>query len=104
MEQAHNARVTENYDKWMAEGAHSFPVAGNKCAPPRPEIAQWFLEAKDGLNRELLVCSFRSCPLTVDPDGSQNDQTHCLTRGQLCHAGLDRPTSIQQAVSASRAN
>ena len=87
----------------MAEGAHSFTAAGNMLAPPRREIVQWVLEAWDSLNRELIIRSFRSCALTVAPDGSEDDQIHCLKEGQLCHAGLDRLTSIQQAVSASRA-
>ena len=37
------------------------------------------------------------------PYGYEDDQIHCLKDGQLCHAGSDRLTSIQQAVSASRA-
>ena len=71
--------------------------------PPRREIVQCVLEAWDSLNRKLIIRSFRSCALTVAPDGSEDDQIHCLKEGQLCHAGLDRLTSIQQAVSASRA-
>ena len=39
----------------------------------------------------------------VVPDGYEDDQIHCLKDGQLCHAGSDRRTSIQQAVPASRA-
>ncbi|CAH3044557.1 unnamed protein product [Porites lobata] len=39
----------------------------------------------------------------VVPDGYEDDQIHCLKDGQLCHAGTDRLTSIQQAVPASRA-
>ena len=71
--------------------------------PPRREIVQWVLEAWDSLNRELIIRSFRSCALTVAPDGSEDNQIHCLREGQPCNAGLDRLTSIQQAVSASRA-
>ena len=94
------ARVTEKYDAWMAEGAHSFSAAGNMHAPPRCEIVQWILEAWDSLDRELIICSFRSYTLTVAPDGSKDDQIHCLKEDQLCHAGLDHLTSTQQAVSA----
>ena len=41
-------------------------------APPRREIAQWILEASDSLDRGLIIRSFRvfrSCALTVAPDG-----------------------------------
>ena len=61
------------------------------------------LEARDSLDRELIIRFFRSCALTVVPDGYEDDQIHCLKDGQLCHAGSYRLTSIQQAVSASRA-
>ena len=96
-------KVTEKYDEWMAEGAHSFTAAGNMHVPPRREIVQWIFEAWDNLDRELIVRSFRSCAITVATDGSKDDQIHCLKEGQSCHSGLSRLTSIQQAVSASRA-
>lgn len=44
------AKVTENYDAWMAEGAHSFTAAGNMGGPHRCEIVQWVLEAWDSLD------------------------------------------------------
>ena len=87
------AKVTEKYDAWMAEGAHSFTAAGNMRGPPRPEIVKWVLEAWETLDRELIVI--------VDPDGSEDDQIHCLKEGQPCHTGQDRLASIQQALTAS---
>ena len=39
--------------------------------------------------------------LTVAPDGSEDDQIHCLKEGQSCHTGQDRLASIQQALTAS---
>ena len=71
--------------------------------PPRREIAKWVLEAWETLDRELIIRSFRSCALTVAPDGPEDDQIHCLKEGQPCHAGQDRLASIQQALTASRA-
>ena len=97
------AKVTEKYDAWMADGAHSFTAAGNMRGPPRREIVKWVLEARETLGRELIIRSFRSCALTVAPDGSEDDQIHCLKEGQPCHAGQDRLASIQQALTASRA-
>ena len=97
------AKVTEKYDVWMADGAHSFTAAGNMRGPPRREIVKWVLEAWETLDKELIIRSFRSCALTVVPDGSEDDQIHCLKEGQPCHAGQDRLASIQQALTASRA-
>ena len=59
------ARVTEIYDKWMADGAHSFTAAGNMHGPCRREIVSWVLDAWDSLGKELIVRSFQSCALTV---------------------------------------
>ena len=75
------AKVTEKYDAWMADGAHSFTAAGNMRGPSRPEIVKWVLEAWETLDRELIIRSFRSCALTVAPDGSEDDQIHCLKEG-----------------------
>ena len=55
------------------------------------------------LDRELIIRSFKSCALTVAPDGSKDDQIHCLKEGQPSHAGQDRLASIQQALTVSSA-
>ena len=95
------AKVTKKYDAWMADGAHSFTAAGNMRGPPRPEIVNWVLEAWETLDIELIIRSFRSCALTMAPDGSEDDQIHCLKEGQPCHTGQDRLAPIQQALTAS---
>ena len=91
-----NAKITKKYDVWMADGAHSFTAARNMRCPPLPEIFKWVLEAWETLDRELIIRSFRSCALTVAPDGSEDDQIHCLKERQQ-----DHPASIQQALTAS---
>ena len=97
------AKITKKYDVWMADGAHSFTAARNMRCPPLPEIVKWVLEAWETLDRELIIRSFRSCALTVAPEGSEDDQIHCLKEGQPCHSGQDRPASIQQALTTSYA-
>ena len=72
-------------------------------AQPRREIVKWVLEAVGNSSRETIIRFFRSCALTVAPDGSEDDQIHCLKEGLPCHAGQDRLASIQQALTASRA-
>ena len=39
------AKVTEKYDAWMTDGAHSSTAAGNMRSPPPREIVKWVLEA-----------------------------------------------------------
>ena len=95
------AKVTEKYNAWMAVRAHSFTAAGNMRAPFHQEIIKWVLEAWENLDRELIICSFRSCALTVAPDRSEGDQTHCLKEGQPCRVGQDCLASIQQALKGT---
>ena len=78
-------------------------AAGNMYPTTSRNSFSGGLEAWDSLDRELIIRSFRSCALTVVPDEYEDDQIHCLKDGQLCHTGSDRLTSIQQAVSTSRA-
>ena len=72
------AKATEKYDAWIADRAHSFTAAGNVCGPPRREVIKWVLEAWETIDKVLIIHSFRSCVLTVAPDGSEDDQIHCL--------------------------
>ena len=55
--------------------------------PPRLEIVKWVLGAWETLDRELIIRSLRSCVLIVAPDGSEDDQIHCLKEGQPCMQG-----------------
>ena len=38
--------------------------------------------SRPSLDRELVIHSFRSCALTVAPDGSEDGHIHCLKEGQ----------------------
>ena len=71
------AKVTEQYDEWMAGEAHSFTAAGNMGGAPRKEIVKWILEAWASLDSAMIVASFKNCGLTVALDGLEDDHTHC---------------------------
>ena len=71
------ANVTEKYDEWMAGEAHSFTAAGNMRAAPRREIVKWILAAWDGLDKRMIIDSFKSCVLTVAVDGSERNSREC---------------------------
>ena len=96
------ANVTEKYDEWMAGEVHSFTAAGNVRAPARREIVKWILAAWDGLDKTMIINSFKSCTLTVAVDGSEDGHIHCFKENQPCCAGLERLKVVQQAMSNSR--
>ena len=96
------ANVKEKYDEWMAGAAHSFTAAGNMRAPPRTEIVKWILAAWDGLDKTMIINSFKSCELTIAVDRSEDGNIHCFKENQPCRAGLQRLKVVQQAMSNSR--
>ena len=59
--------VTEQYDRWMAEGVHALTAAGNMKAPPRRKIFAW--DAWRQLE-EVIIKSFPCCGLYISADGS----------------------------------
>ena len=96
------ANVTEKYDEWMAGEAHAFTAAGNMHAPPRRELVKWILVAWDGLNKRMIIDSFKSCALTVAVDGSEDRHIHCFKENQPFRAGVERLKVVQQAMRNSR--
>ena len=83
----------------MAGEAHSFTAAGNVRAPAQREIVQWILAAWDGLDKTMIINSFKSCTLTVAMDGSEDGHINCFTENRPCRAGLQRLKVVQQAMS-----
>ena len=98
------AKVTEQYDEWMAGQVHSFTAAGNMRGAPRKKIVKWILEAWDSLDNAMIVASFKSCGLhmTVALDGLEEDDIHCFKENQSCHSGLTRMKVVQHAITQSR--
>ena len=86
----------------MAGEAYSFTAAGNMRAPPRREMVKWILAAWDGLDKRMIIDSFKSCALTVAVDGSEDGHIHCFKENQPCRAGLEGLKVVQQAMSNSR--
>ena len=70
--------------------------------PPRREIVKWILAAWDGLDKTMIINSFKSCALTIAVDGSEDGHIHCFKENQPCRAGLERLKVVQQAMSISR--
>ena len=60
-------------------------------------VAAW-----DGLDKTMIINLFKTCPLTVAVDGSEDGHIHCFKENQPCRAGLPWPKVVQQAMSNSR--
>ena len=82
--------VTEQYDRWMAEGVHALTAAGNMKAPPRRKIVAWILDAWRQLEKEVIIKSFRCRGLCISADGSEDDEIHCFKINQPCEKGKER--------------
>ena len=84
----------------MAGEAHSFTAAGNMRAPARRETVKWILAVWDGLDKTMIINSFKSCILTIPVDGSEDGHTHCFKENQPCC--LERLKVVQQTMTNSR--
>ena len=86
----------------MAGEAHSFTAVGKMRAPPQRERVKWILAAWDGLDKRMIIDSFKSCALTIAMDGSEDGHIHCFKENQPYRAGLERLKVVLQAMSNSR--
>ena len=62
------ARVTEQYDDWLANGIHEYIVGGNMEPASRRKVIEWILNSWKSMPVELIAKSFRSCALTLPND------------------------------------
>lgn len=70
------------YSEWMASGQKSYTAAGNMRAPNKAQCLKWVKECWSSLSSELIQKSFRSCGISVNVDGSEDVEIHCLKAGQ----------------------
>ena len=92
-------RVTELYDQWLSEGVHEYTVGGNIKAPSRKKIVEWIIDAWSQLSEESIIKSFKCCGLNLANDGTEDDQIHCLKKGQPCDAGREKLSSQLSVLS-----
>ena len=67
------------YNQWMDEGPHIYIKQG----PPLKQIAQWILKAWSDLDKEIIIKSFRCCALSIQDDGSEDNEIACFRPGKL---------------------
>ena len=90
--------MTELYDQWLSEGVHQYTEGGNIKAPSRKRIVEWILDAWSQLPKESIVKSFKCCGLNLATGGTEDDNIHCLKKGQPCEAGRGKLSSQLSAV------
>ena len=70
----------------MDEGPHIHIKQG----PPLKQIAQWILKAWSDLDKEIIIKSFRCCALSIQDDGSEDNEIACFKPGKSLSSGLER--------------
>ena len=95
-------RTTHVKDRSFNRPRGLYEIHSSARAPARREIVKWILAAWNGLDKTMIINSFKSCTLTVAVDGSDDGHIHCFKENQPCRAGLQRLKVVQQAMSNSR--
>ena len=49
-----------------------------------------------------MIKSFKACALTEKPDGSENNEIHCLKEGEPLHGALSQLLTTENATEESR--
>ena len=84
-------QLREMYDQWMDEGPHTYTKEGNMCGPPIKQIVQWILKTSLDLDKEtIIIKSFRCCALSIQDDGSEDNEIVCFKPGKPLSSGLER--------------
>ena len=92
-------RVTELYHQWLSEGVHQYTEGGSIKAASRKRIVEWILDAWSQLPKEIMTKSFKCCGLNLANDGTEDDNIHCLKKGQPCAAGKEKLNSQLSILS-----
>ena len=69
---------------WIATAEKSYTPAGNMRAPDKLVCLQW-VKAWKSVTTDVKVKSFRTCGITVNVDGSEDNETHCLKAREAAH-------------------
>ena len=91
--------IMESYDEWLASGVHQYTEAGNMKPASRYLVVGWILESWNGVEKNLIIKSFKSCGLNLMTDGSKDHLIHCFKEGQPCANGLDMLKDQQNLLS-----
>ena len=73
----------------MDEGPYTHTKGGNMCGPPLKQIVRWILKAWSDLDREIIIKSLCCCALSIQDDGSEDNEIVCFKPGKPLSSGLE---------------
>ena len=79
----------EKYSQWMATGPKSYTAAGNVRPPSKALCLQWVKECWEALSAEIVQKSFRACGISVNTDGTEDEEIHCLKEGGVAADAME---------------
>ena len=62
-------------------GLKTYTAAGNVRPPSKALCLQWVMECWEALPAEIVQKSFCVCRISVNTDGTEDDEIHCLKKG-----------------------
>ena len=66
--------------------------------PPLKQIVQWILKASSDLDKNIIIKSFRCCALSIQDDGSEDNEMACFKAGKTLSSGLERLKAAMAAI------
>ena len=67
------AKLRMLYETWMVNGPFTYTPSGKKRAPSKELVLTWINRARNGIPKDLIGKSFKSCGIANEPDGSEDD-------------------------------
>ncbi|GES86897.1 pogo transposable element with KRAB domain [Rhizophagus clarus] len=67
------SKVRDRYNNWMISNIHAFTSAGKIKRPSYSMATTWVKESWDEISEDLIQRSFKSCGISTNLDGSEDD-------------------------------
>ena len=67
-------------------------------APNKAQCLKWVKECWSSLSTELIQKSFRSCGISVNVDGSEDAEIHCLKAGEVAALAAPAITDLTRRL------
>ena len=74
----------------MDEEPHKHTKGGNMHGPPLKQIVQWILKAWSDLGKEIIIKSFGCWTLSIQDEGSEDNEITCFKPEKPLSSGLER--------------
>ena len=85
----------------MANGEKSYTPSGNLQAPSKILCLQWVCQAWESVTKEVVCKSFKTCGISVNSDGSEDVEIHCIKSGNVAEDATAEIARQTAALSSS---